>query len=37
MIEMNIKEFIEAAREHLFSVTPTAQPALSPTVAQSEY
>lgn len=30
MIEMNIKEFIEAARQHLFGLVPAQRPALMP-------
>lgn len=30
LIEMNIKEFIEAARQHLFGLMPAPQPALIP-------
>lgn len=30
MDEMNIKEFLAAAREHLFGLMPAPQPALIP-------
>lgn len=34
MIEMNIKEFIEVARQHLFGLTPAPQPVLAPVTAR---
>jgi hypothetical protein len=37
MNEMNIKEFIETAREHLFGLVPAAQPALVAITAHQEH
>lgn len=34
MIEMNIQEFIAAARLYLFGMLPAPQPALIPVVAR---